>query len=768
IEDPSVMSVTPLQRSVLGGTVVRVFGHNFLSSESNNNGMFCMFGAVKVKALLETSTSLRCISPVGTAGKVQLAVGLNDWQVVMSNLFFDFIDMPSVSAIEPAMGPDIGGTVVKLYGNFPKSLRVVFCGFSDPFSLAVGTLVEEGVVSCVTPSHIPRQTVVTVSYDGQQFFPAFTSFFFYSQPVITEVMPRHFFSNQAFNVSVSTANLLDTTAIVVCKCSGYYGKVMRVNQSALLCSFPAIDIGGQAFIEISNNLQDFVYNTKLPVSFSPAFGITGMSPVVAVKNYNTEVRIRLTDSPQATTLSCVFGEIATLAAAMDNDTITCQVPSMLSVGMYKFTVLQDGEITVQSGKYFTVVDSVAEAQISPSIGPESGGWLVSIRSNVFVPGSLVCRFSTAVVDAVYFQSAITCSVPALSIGRHAVEVSANGADFMFVGYIDIYASPVIFNVSPNLLIMNSAKEIMQIAGSYVMVNASYCCEFDGASVPVQFHNSSLVTCVAPLMSEGGQDTVKLRVVQCDAHMSFKEALTQSPHAFKTVIYTQFGLVQSVSPLSVFIGNDTSFSIKVYGSRFQNMLSYICKWSLSLGLVEALPAVFMSPDLLECPVPHTSISVEEDSVLSIIASDAILKTTTIQMRRVPSFSVIHPSEILEGTQTDVYLNLDNFYALDSAYCRFGSHDSTAAVVTVSQAGKVIVCKTPLMPPSSQEIFLSPSNKQFISTGRFISVLPMPTVLGLSPTVVHVGSKFVIVSGTNLNVSSKVLCSVDGQMTHPIRT
>ena len=95
-------------------TVITIYGSNFRPSFN-----ICLFGN-KTDSKLEffTSSRLGCRLPSSLEAQGTLEVGFRSGWVTSSNHLFRFEEGVTISKLVPSNGPEMGGTVVTVHGNF--------------------------------------------------------------------------------------------------------------------------------------------------------------------------------------------------------------------------------------------------------------------------------------------------------------------------------------------------------------------------------------------------------------------------------------------------------------------------------------------------------------------------------------------------------------------------------------------------------------------------------------------------------------------------
>jgi hypothetical protein len=160
---PSIDHISPAAGPEEGGTPVSIWGADFSADAT------ILFGDAEAGDVkLVIPGLLLCTSPAGT-GAVNLTVTNPDTQQVVLESAFEYlptlIPAPELTEVNPAAGPETGGTLVTLSGT----------NLEQPASILMGTLpvtdfaaVTSNQIVFVTPVHEPGVVDITfVGTDGQ-------------------------------------------------------------------------------------------------------------------------------------------------------------------------------------------------------------------------------------------------------------------------------------------------------------------------------------------------------------------------------------------------------------------------------------------------------------------------------------------------------------------------------------------------------------------------------------------------------------------------
>jgi hypothetical protein len=168
---PVISTLLPAASDIRGGTEITIEGQGFFDPELNRvwKASQCRFGKTVVNGTLDKDGSkLICMSPkVAAASTVDVEVSLNGVDFTSSDppKTFIFFNTPVVQSLYPASGPDVGGTIVTLYGlNFRADTGKPQCTISPPTKAAAtldmhgnARVLSENRMVCTVPAVLASQ-----------------------------------------------------------------------------------------------------------------------------------------------------------------------------------------------------------------------------------------------------------------------------------------------------------------------------------------------------------------------------------------------------------------------------------------------------------------------------------------------------------------------------------------------------------------------------------------------------------------------------------
>lgn len=147
IDLPRVFSVIPSRGPVNGGTRVRMLGMKL-----NNNAQCCFGNSVTPAITFVSSEEVVCKSPPAREA--------NDMRVLVSMCTQDtpatdgpvyhYVRAPLVTGLHPTYGPDLGGTIVTVTGDYFEATLESWCLFGDLASRA--NVLSTSLLTCLSPA----------------------------------------------------------------------------------------------------------------------------------------------------------------------------------------------------------------------------------------------------------------------------------------------------------------------------------------------------------------------------------------------------------------------------------------------------------------------------------------------------------------------------------------------------------------------------------------------------------------------------------------
>eukprot|EP00966_Prymnesium_polylepis_P221388 5121266-Prymnesium_polylepis.1 len=313
---------------VSGGTIVLITGVNLPIGH-----VTCRFGdSLQAPATSDVPSSLICVTPaVSSSGSLQISVSISGATHV-SSLLFAFYEDPEPLVIQPSVGPQYGGTLLRVTGRRFSDTGSLFCIFGAA-SAVRARWVTPFVIDCVTPPwKITGSVSFRISLNGQQYLNVTDAVYTYQQaPVLLSVTPSKspVVGGSMVNVSGQHFSAMSSTLqLMRCRFGESLVPATRVSSMLLACVAPPNGEGYNTVavtdngLDFSDNLV-FEYTTTSVIHISPAIGpISG----------GTYVQLHGSSIPPASNhLSCLFaGSLVVPAVFVTPTQLQCRTPPMSS------------------------------------------------------------------------------------------------------------------------------------------------------------------------------------------------------------------------------------------------------------------------------------------------------------------------------------------------------------------------------------------------------------------------------------------------------
>lgn len=146
------MALFPRIGPTEGNTYITITGKSFIRQQK----IFCKFISPIESKVIEGShiskQALSCKSPPSTRkGEVKIQVSFNGQEFIGNKLSFFYYIRPTLSSMHPKYGPQLGGTILNLFGNNFSDLDRIMCNFGNDHT-SIPLLINENFVRCPVPS----------------------------------------------------------------------------------------------------------------------------------------------------------------------------------------------------------------------------------------------------------------------------------------------------------------------------------------------------------------------------------------------------------------------------------------------------------------------------------------------------------------------------------------------------------------------------------------------------------------------------------------
>lgn len=433
---PEIFLVVPPSGPVTGGTFVEIFGARF------QPGSTILFGGVPATGVTIVDEGFATArTPPHAAGFVTVRIEHPTRGFGERPDAFEYIPPPEVLAIDPARGPDLGGTFVTVTGRFFRpGARLAF----DTIEATGVMVVSSTELVAVTPAHPVGFADVVVTNDDLQQGRLSDGFFFFGPPIVTEVVPPYAAVDGGAVVTIRGENFERGSTVTVTTADGRTFTVVcqLLSETELSCELPPSAAAGGAAVQVTNSDGR---SDRLDDAFD-YFSLVSVTPDRGPSAGGTAVVVRGRFLPQSVDIA--FGGAPASCSWISPDEVRCTTPPGPLDQFVDVTALPSDPgqtpATLEDGYFYVAPPEITN--VAPPDGPLRGGVLITISGRFFRPGSTVTiRGLPCQGIVVVNPNTITCTVPPGPPGFAEVRVTNPDGQFDAdpngFEYVPIVATP---------------------------------------------------------------------------------------------------------------------------------------------------------------------------------------------------------------------------------------------------------------------------------------------------------------------------------------
>lgn len=505
---PTVQFVSPQSGPVEGGTTLVIAGAYF----PNATQIICRLqgraNVVDIVAVWLSSTGVACLSPRWEHPERAVALHLLiDGGMARfdgnSSMSFDFRVSPLIEEIDPRLGPESGGTEIRLLGaNFRNTgtIACLICKNSvDQCTTVSGKWLSARELRCITPRHEPGLTTIDVVYNDVGTTRSAVQFLFVPASHVSNIYPTGGSVEGGTEVLVSGTNLA-FTGTATCRFGDISTKA-AFNASGIVCKSPRFVTPQIVPLEVSVNGADFTADRHTFQAFSsnadgwfiavqPSFGDTRGGAQVVVHAENAPVF----EASMNGRYECVFGDEATPALVTSPSSVNCRSPSSLGARAVDLRLRSTDGNGETAATRFDVLPAVELLSLEPASGQSAGGDTVIVHGTGFVDTSLACcHFGDSSTPAVLLSAtAARCVVPpriddssslvVVQVSHTCDEIYGMGLDFRYDD--DVFGA---WNASEDASLLSVMEDQEQ---------PLHCALENGTSISPGHGDNLLLTCLS--------------------------------------------------------------------------------------------------------------------------------------------------------------------------------------------------------------------------------------------------------------------------------
>ncbi len=399
--------VSPTIGSASGGTPVTITGTGFVS------GSTVQFGAsAATNVMVASPTSVTATAPAGTAGAaVTVTVTAPGGAASVGSPQFTYATAPTVSAVNPTVGPTAGGTSVTISGTGFVSGATVRFGSNAATNVVVA---GASTITATAPAGTAGAVNVTVTVPaGTSAVVSADQFTYGTTPTVSALNPVAGPTAGGTPVTITGTGFVSGATV-------HFGptaatNVVVVSATTITATAPA-GAAGAVNVTVTTPTGTSATGPANQFTYDTPPTVTGLSPASGLTTGGTSVTITGTGFVSGATVR--FGSNAATNVVVGSATsLTATAPAGAAGAVNVTVVTPGGTSPVVVADQFTYGATPTVTALNPAAGPTAAGTLVTVTGSGFVTGATVRFGSNAATNVVVASSTtITASAPAGTAG----------------------------------------------------------------------------------------------------------------------------------------------------------------------------------------------------------------------------------------------------------------------------------------------------------------------------------------------------------------
>ncbi|HOV72515.1 MAG TPA: IPT/TIG domain-containing protein [Candidatus Hydrogenedentes bacterium] len=445
--------------------------------------------------------------------------------------------------IEPAAGPETGGTPVRVYGTglTSSNVQLIAFGSSDalclssflPFTVTItNPATGAGYISCTSPAKPGCLAGKVASFgamisgipDPVGLYDCFT-YLGPNEPFIQSVSPAEGHISGCLGVIIYGQNF--NTGTVQVKFGETFADVFTLSQTQLGCRTPAVATEGYYDVTVLNSEAN---SATLASGFHYMAGlwVSSVEPAVFSVDRTTTIRIEGGGFTETGTTRVLFGtqeaaNVVVHVAPCTVDYIECTLPASSIEETVDVTVINPdssqatlpGAFTYDAEPHLTIISPVeGSAYFPPLVTIQGTNFDDTGTTRVLFGGEDATEVD--VVNAGYGGLSVVCRPPVRQTSAYldVTVINPNGGSDTLAGVYHAVTKPRLTGVSPQFAAMQGGNE-MTITGTNFAPTGTVQVLFGGVPGTNVAVNSTgtQITCIVP--PSGVPSTVSVQVVNPD-------------------------------------------------------------------------------------------------------------------------------------------------------------------------------------------------------------------------------------------------------------
>jgi hypothetical protein len=650
---------------------------------------------------------------------------------------FSFVSVAEIECLSPLVGPSQGGSTITVRARVSDGHLDLVCRFGE--TVVNATHISEALYTCVVPA-VPAELApmdVSVGFGERSNLAASKpvgTFQYRSRWSVQKVAPNfgHVGGTQVVSV---TGNFAECSAQRT-RPSVLFGLepasvVTLASSTLILAVAPRASEPGSRAVEVSCVLDSGSYSQSGVIfTYITASVVTKVVPSHGPETGGTTVSVFGDEFFPVPNLKCAFGKgMQTEATFFSQSLVLCTSPRLTPGNVSVFLLLgspDDNALDVRVAENhatFTYENTGVLIGFHPKEAPAMGGSVLTmVAAGLSLSGQSMCQFGEVQVEAVVTSEfTATCTVPALSPGRHAPKLIHDGRVFATPTNDTVVVADAahVFDVVPKSGPLQGGTKL-QVTGQGFRQEAAYVCIFEddlehNASDVVEavYKDANTLICFTPPRASTAptlvnvRDTRQITGVIIDKLLAFLFENVQV-----TRIYATMGL------------REGGTKVTAYGTGFRDTRELGCRFGN-----DAVEANWVSPGELWCKSPvalegyvnfSVTVNGQDYSGQHAVPPDTN-STSRVAFRFLHRMTVSHimPTSIPAGSSRMVTVMGNEFAAGTLMWCRFGTYlTSSYQIVSSTEAH----CVTPAsMAAGNVTVEVSPNRQEFSRGGPLLELV-----------------------------------------------
>jgi len=423
----------------------------------------------------------------------------------------------------------------------------------------------------MTPAHEVGDVALEVSGNGEDFLTSHATFAYEEAVRVFQVLPSVVDASGNATVTVHGVHFPKSKELG-CTFGSQQSEGLRVSSSMIRCAVPS---EAKANVSVSILVDGQVSGVERAFVFiMPPPSVSEVKPSYGNSLGGTMVEVRGVNFVDTTGLRCVFDTRRVPAAFVNSNLVRCIAPAGL-IGEIPVELEVSRSSVSQSRRMFISheAEEVVVTTVLPSTGSRSGGSVVTVVGQHFMPGSHVCVFGESPGESeVVTTSVIECRVPPHAPGPVLVGiVDGSGQTSLTSVPFQYEEPPTVSGVVPESVEASARGTMFTVIGAHFTRSTRLACragdrESDGA----EWLSSSMLRCVASLQTVG-QQSIEVSMDGLEYHGNGTVLLRVVPAVDVKIVIPARGLQTG------------GISVDVFGTGFTDGMA--CVFGLKKGAAE---------------------------------------------------------------------------------------------------------------------------------------------------------------------------------------